>query len=82
MKKFLGKSVVVGSLLFFGAAVGYCQTGPAVQREDSDTTGQVHHDRNWSWIGLLGLAGLAGLKSKKSEDVKRLEAHGVKVQTV
>lgn len=82
MKKFLGKSIVVGSLLFFGAAVGYCQSDAAVQHDDANTNGQVHHERNWGWIGLLGLAGLAGLKSRKSEDVRRLESHGVKVQTV
>ena len=55
MKTFLGKAVVVGSLLFFGAATGYSQATPAVQRDDANTNGDVHHDRNWGWMGCSGL---------------------------
>ena len=82
MREFFGKSVVICSLLFFGATVGFCQSKPAVRNEANTEGGQVRHERNWSCIGLLGLAGLAGLKSRKSEGVRKLESHGVKVQTV
>jgi MYXO-CTERM domain-containing protein len=74
------KILVISGLLLFGAVPDYSQTRQSA--DSADNNGQVRHEHNWGWIGLLGLAGLAGIRNKKSEDVRRLESHGVKVSTV
>ena len=78
------KLLIVAGLILFGATVGYSQTRPAAVTNDNAATnnGEPRPEHNWSWVGLIGLLGLAGLKPRKSEDVRRLESHGVKVTTV
>lgn len=78
-----GKLLMVSGLMLFGATVGYSQTRPATTNDNATTNnGEGRPEHNWSWVGLIGLLGLGGLKPHKSEDVRRLESHGVKVTTV